>query len=141
MKWTALFTPAVRDLDRFSRLAEAVLDQVRDLEAAALALLPGFSPERAAGAQLEMLCDSLGLPPPETETETDESRRERLRAALALSRWDGTNAAVPQVLAEAFPGRDVRLTDNGDLTVTLTAGDPAPPDALLPVPAGVRILR
>ena len=128
-----LFTPAVRELPRFSALAEAVLKQASDLAACAEALPEAFSLQSAEGVQLDLLAAPSGLERPRGMT--DEAFRNLLKAKLALWRWDGTCKGAVEILAEAFPG--AALTDHADGSVTVS-GTTAGKD-LLPVPAGVRI--
>ena len=128
-----LFSPAVRKLPRFSSLAEAVLQQVADLQGVIPEMEAVFSLATATGVQLDLLGDTLGL---ERDSRSDAEYRELIRSKLALWRWNGTNETVPAVLAEAFPEQDVSLADNGDCSVTVneTIGSD-----LLPVPAGVSL--
>ncbi|MBQ9345760.1 MAG: hypothetical protein IJT94_00285 [Oscillibacter sp.] len=128
-----LFTPSVRELPRFSALAEAVLKQASDLAACAEALPEAFSLQGAEGVQLDLLAAPPGLERPRGMT--DEAFRNLLKAKLALWRWDGTCRGAVEILAETFPG--TALTDHGDGSVTVS-GTTAGKD-LLPVPAGVRI--
>jgi len=69
--------------------------------------------------------------------------RDFLKAKLILWRWDGTNESVSALIAEAFPGQGVTLTDNGDMTVTAynAAALPASAEILLPLPAGVELIE
>ena len=47
------------------------------------------------------------------------------------------------LLAEAFPGQGVTMTDNGNMTVTVVnmAALPAIAEVLLPLPAGVELIE
>ena len=130
-----LFTPAVRELPRFSALAEAVLKQASDLAACAEALPEAFSLQSAEGVQLDLLAAPPGLERPRGMT--DEAFRNLLKAKLALWRWDGTCKDAAAILEEAFPG--YTLTDHGDGSVSLSGPEPVPEKDLLPVPAGVSI--
>ena len=117
----SVLSPSVRGMPRFSALAEAVLRQAADLATLVSSLGPGFSLASAEGTQLDQLAASLGLFRADTldgAAASDETFRAYLRAKLALWRWDGTNETVPAMLAEAFPGGEVSITDNGDGTVT-----------------------
>ena len=128
-----LFTPAVRELPRFSALAEALLSQAADLAACAEALPEAFSLENAEGVQLEILAAPLGLE--RQRGMTDEAFRNLLKAKLALWRWDGSCKGAMEILAETFPG--AVLTDHGDGSVTITGTEAE--KELLPVPAGVQV--
>ena len=134
-KMMNLLTPAVRQLPRFSALAAAVLQQVVDLQAVIPEMEAGFSLAYAVGVQLDLLGEILKL---DRGSLSDEEYRELIRSKLALWRWNGTNETVPAVLAEAFPGQDVSLTDNGDCSVTVNELFTVD---MLPVPAGVTLLE
>ena len=139
--YLTLFPAHTRDLPRFSALARAILAQVVDLISVIPSMASGFSVSEAVGPQLDVLGASFGCFRTDAADPSDETFRAYLKAKLALWRWDGTNATVPPILREAFPGQSVSLTDNGDMTVTAinTASLPGDPDELLPVPAGVRL--
>ena len=141
--WLGLLSPSARVLPRFSALAAAVLGQAADLAAVAEALSAAYSLTAAEGAQLDALGNSLGISReelPDGSASTDEAYRGVLLAKLSIWRWNGTNETLPAALAEAFPGQTVRMTDNGDLTVTATGSVPENAAAVLPVPAGVRLI-
>ena len=134
--WLSLFPGTTREKERFMGLAGAVLRQAADLAALAEGIQPGFSFAAAEGKQLEDIAAAVGLARPEPGC-PEEDFRKYLLAKLALWSWDGTNGTVPAVLAAALPG--VSLADNGDGTVTVTGEVPA--GNVLPVPAGVRVIR
>lgn len=138
----SLLTPSVRELPRFSALAEAVLRQAEDLAAVIPSLYSGFSLTGAEGIQLDQLGASLGLDRSEAADASDETYRAFIRAKLLLRRWDGSAGSVPALLEAAFPGQNVTLTDNGDMTVTArnTESLPGVPAGLLPVPPGVQLI-
>jgi len=137
-----LFPPHTREKPRFMALAEAVLSQATDLITLVTELFPAARlPETAEGAQLDALGELLGVPRPAEAS--DEAYRFLLRAKIAVRHWDGTNETLPQVLEAAFPGLNVRLTDNQDGTVSLSLSGtpPLPLAGILPVPAGIRLLE
>ncbi len=138
----SLLTPSVRELPRFSALAEAVLRQAEDLAAVLPSLLSGFSLTGAEGLLLDQLGASLGLDRSAAADSPDETFRAYIRAKLLLRRWDGSAGSVPALLEAAFPGQNVTLTDNGDMTVTArnTENLPGAPADLLPVPPGVQLI-
>ena len=136
--YISLFSAAVRDHPRFSALAAAILQQAEDLLALLPSLNQAFCVDTAEGVQLDLIGSTLGFSRSAAADASDETYREALNAKLALWRWSGTNETVQAFLAEAFPGQAVTMTDNGDMTVTANTSEADP--ALLPVPAGVRIL-
>ena len=128
--YLALVPGATREKARFMALAEAVLRQAADLMALTDQMQSGFSFAAAEGKQLDAIAAAVGLARPSPDC-PDGGFRAYLLAKLALWGWDGTNGTLPEL-----PG--CSLSDNGDGTVTLT-GDA--PEAMLPVPAGVRIIH
>lgn len=141
--YLALLSPSIREKPRFTALVSAVLSQAADLFSLVEDLLPAaFSPASAEGFQLDTLGELAGVPRPGQFT-SDEDYRVFLTARTALNRWSGSNGDIPSVLAAAFRGREARLLDNQDGTVTavLPGGAPFPPAALFPVPAGVRLIE
>lgn len=142
-----LLTPSVRELLRFSALAEAVLQQAEDLAAVLPSLLSGFSLEEATGVQLDQLGESMGLSRSSAADPSDETYRAYIRAKLLLWRWDGSAGSVPALLDAAFPGQGVTLTDYGTehgFVARVIAGNtehlPGAPADLLPVPSGVTLI-
>ena len=132
--YLSLFPAYCREMPRFSALAEAVLRQVTDLMALVLSLGSGFSVGNAAGVQLDAVGESFGFP--RREGWDDETYRGVLLRKLKRLTWDGMNESVPSFLQEGET-----LCDNGDGTVTVTAGDlPLPANELLPIPMGVRTI-
>ena len=135
-----LFPGSSREKPRFMALAETVLRQAVDLQAAVASLQGAFSFAEAEGKQLDLLAESIGLGREDTTAGTgcpDAEFRKFLTAKLALWGWDGTNEGVPAVLEAGLPGNT--MTDNGNGTVTVSPGTglPAPVKDLAPVPAGI----
>ena len=139
--YLTLFSPVHQEKPRFMALASAVLSQATDLLALyGPALAEAFSPDTAAGAQLDALGQLAGLPRPGSDT-PDEDYRAYLRAGIFLHRWDGRNESLPALLSAVFPGRNARLLDNQDGTVSasLEGAFPFPLREVFPRPAGVRL--
>ncbi len=133
--YLSLFSAAVRELPRFSMLAQAVLRQAEEMMTIVPETAAAFSVDQAAGVQLDWIGETLGLKRMMTADHSDDSYRDLIKAKLILWRWDGTNESVPGLLEEAFPGQGVRMQDNGDMTVTV---EPEQAELVLPVAAGVR---
>jgi len=132
-----LFSGAVRELPRFSALARVILGQAEELISLVPSLQAAFSADAAEGVQLDLIGETMGVPRSAAADPSDENYRACLKAKMALWRWDGTNERVPALLAEAFPGQGVTLTDNGDMTVTVEHADS---ESLLPIPAGAALV-
>ena len=139
----ALFSAAVRELPRFSALAQAILSQAEDLISLIPFLQSAFSVDTAEGVQLDLIGETMGIPRSAAADSFDDSYRDFLKAKLILWRWDGTNESVTSLLAEAFPGQGVTLKDNGDMMVKGVNIGCLPGEAgeLLPVPAAVNLLQ
>ena len=139
MNYLDCFSSAIREMHRFMELAEAVLQQVADLQAVVLAMQEAFSLEGAVGVQLSVVGAGMGVPRPGGMA--DEDYRVLIRDKLRLWQWNGTNEEVAEVVNDIDPGGGEQ--DNRDLTVTIspTDGLPVGAEELYPVVAGVRICR
>ena len=139
--YIALFPGSTREKQRFMEMAAAVLQQVIDLQAVVGQINGAFAPESAQGVQLEALAASLGLSRLDTSTGaavTDEAFRDFIRKKLIQWSWDGTNKAVPAIVAKIQQGASQTDNMNGTVTVTGAGTQPAPVKALFPITAGVR---
>ena len=126
-----MFPSATRGKPRFMAMAGAVMTQTAELlELVQTGIPAAYDLETASGAQLDALADLLNVPRP-------------LPSRSAVHHWDGTNESLPEVLAAAFPGRDAKLIDNQDGTVTASVSGNLPfsLEELLPVPAGIRLVH
>lgn len=139
--YLSLFSPSVRERPRFMAFAASVLSQAADLLSLVQTGFPAaWHPDTAAGAQLDALGTLLRAPRPGPSV-SDADARLLLRARVAAHHWDGTNEALPALLARAFPGRNARILDNQDGTVSAgMEGDPPfSLKELLPIPGGIRL--
>jgi hypothetical protein len=142
-KWLELFSPAVREKSRFMALAGAVLGQAAEMMTLIREGFPeAYALDTAAGMQLDALGVLMNAPRPKPLM-PDEAYRMLLRARMAAHRWDGTNESLANVLEEALPGRNARMIDQLDGSVSCRM-DGEVPDGLtlrdlFPVPAGIRI--
>ena len=139
--YIALFPGSTREKQRFMEMAAAVLQQVTDLQVVVGQINGAFAPESAQGVQLEALAASLGLSRLDTSTGavvTDEAFRDFIRKKLIQWSWDGTNKAVPAIVAKIQQGASQTDNMNGTVTVTGAGTQPAPVKALFPMTAGVR---
>ena len=138
--YLSLFPPSSLAMPRFSALAEAILRQAADLQALIPSLESGFSVASAAGAHLDALGESMGIPRPSGLT--DEAYRQLISVKCTLWSWDGSNESVSTLLSEAIPG--AAQVDHCDLSVSVSIPSgtslPAAPEELFPAPAGVRVI-
>ena len=138
-----MFPSATREKPRFMALAQAVMLQAAELLALVQTEIPAaYELGTASGAQLNALGELLNVPRPLPST-SDEDYRFLLRARIAVHHWDGTNESLPEVLEAAFPGREAKLIDNQDGTVTASVSGNLPfsLEELFPVPAGIRLIH
>ena len=135
--YCTLFSATVRELPRFSAVAQMILSQAEELISLIPALQSAFSVDSAEGFQLDLIGETMGIPRSAATDSSDDAYRAFLKAKLALWRWNGTNESVTSLLAEAFPGQGVTLKDNGDMTVTVENADS---ESLLPIPAGAALV-
>ena len=139
--YIALFPGSAREKQRFMEMAAAVLQQVTDLQAVVGEINEAFAPESALGNQLEALAASLGLSRLETSAGaavTDEAFRDFIQKKLIQWGWNGTNKAVPAIVAKIQQGASQTDNMNGTVTVTGAGTQPAPVKDLFPITAGVR---
>ena len=115
-------------------LAEAILQQASDLAALAQQTVPGFSFAAAVGEQLDALGASVFIP--RQAGWDDETYRSVLLRKLKRFTWDGTNETLRDCLQD---GETLKDNANGTVTVR-TSALPLPPEALLPIPAGVKTI-
>ena len=139
--YIALFPGSTREKQRFMGMAAAVLQQVTDLQTVVGQINEAFTPESAQGSQLDVLAESLGLSRLDTSAGaavSDEAFRDFIRKKLIQWGWDGTNKAVPAIVAKIQSGAIQIDNMNGTVTVTDAGTQPAPVKALFPITAGVR---
>ena len=139
--YISLFPGATREKQRFMALATAVLQQVTELQAVVAQINEAFAPGSAEGTQLEALAASLGLSRLDTSagaSVTDEIFRDFIQKKLIQWSWDGTNKAVPAIVAKIQQGAIQTDNMNGTVTVTGAGTQPAPVKDLFPITAGVR---
>ena len=138
--YITLFPGSTREKQRFMAIATVVLQQVMDMQAVVGEINNVFAPESAQGVQLEALAASLGLSRLDTSTGavvTDEAFRDFIRKKLIQWSWDGTNKAVPAIVAKILQGASQTDNMNGTVTVTGAGTQPAAVKALFPITAGV----
>ena len=139
--YLSLFPGSTREKQHFMSLAEAILQQVTDLQAVVGQINGVFSPESAQGNQLDSLGASLGLSRADTSagvTASDVAFRDFIQKKLIRWTWDGRNVTVPEVLAKIQPGAAIADNQNGTVTVTSAGTQPASVKDLFPITAGVR---
>ena len=133
-------SPQNRMKARFSAWAAAVLEQAYDLFRQADGVVAGLDLETAVGTQLDLIGALARVSRPVGAG--DAAYRDYLLARIAAKNWDGTNESLAETLAFAFPGRNARLIDNMDGTVSAALEGAVPGFDLaevFPLPAGVRI--
>ena len=139
--YIGVFPGSTREKQRFMSLAEAILQQVTELQAVVSQINGAFSPESAQGNQLDMLGASLGLSRADTSagvTASDVAFRDFIQKKLIRWTWDGRNVTVLGVMGKIQPGAAIADNQNGTVTVTGAGTQPAPVKDLFPITAGVR---
>ena len=140
--YLSLFPGSTREKARFMSLAEAVLQQVMDLQALVGELNAAFSPATAQEVQLDALGESLGLSRLDTTAgaaATDEVYRDFIRKKLIRWGWDGTNKSMPGIAEQLQAGSVEKDNQNGTVTVTGAGTQPAAVTEIYPVTGGVRV--
>jgi len=141
--YLALFPGSTREKQRFMAVAEAVLQQVTDLQAVVAQINEAFAPSSAEGTQLEALAASLSLSRLDTSagaTVTDEVFRDFIQKKLIRWSWNGTNANVPGIVTKIQPGASETDNQNGTVTITGAGTQPGPVKELFPVTAAIRVM-
>ena len=139
--YIALFPGSTREKQRFMAITTVVLQQVMDLQAVVGETNDAYSPASAQGSQLDALAESLGLSRLDTSAGaavTDAAFRDFIRKKLIQWSWDGTNKAVPAIVAKIQQGAIQTDNMNGTVTVTGAGTQPAAVKELFPVTAGIR---
>ena len=141
--YLALFPGSTREKQRFMAVAEAVLQQVTDLQAVVAQINEAFAPGSAEGAQLDELATSLGLSRLDTSdgaVVTDEVFRDFVLKKLIRWSWDGTNGSVPGIVTKLQPGAVETDNQDGTMTITGAGTQPGPIKGLFPVTAAIRVM-
>ena len=141
--YLSLFPGSTREKQRFMAIVTVVLQQVTDLQAVVGQINGAFAPESAQGMQLEALAASLGLSRLDTSAGaavTDAAFRDFIRKKLIQWSWNGTNKAVPAIVAKLQQGASQMDNQNGTVTVTGAGTQPAAVKELFPVTSGVRVV-
>ena len=141
--YLALFPGSTREKQRFMAVAEAVLQQVTDLQAVVGEINEAFAPGSAEGTQLEALATSLGLSRLDTSAGaslTDEIFRDFIQKKLIRWSWDGTNGSVPGIVTKLQPGAVETDNQDGTMTITGAGTQPGPIKGLFPVTAAIRVM-
>ena len=142
------------DQPRFTDFLSAVLSQALDMDALRQSLLTSFSLDTATGAQLDILGRLTGTsrilpfePTSVDRTLSDTDFRLLIRATILRSHWTGLTSAYPAIVSALFPDDTITVSDNMDLSVTITAPSTLPAAVkemlshglLIPVPPGVSL--
>ena len=150
-----LIPPMNREKPRFISFLSAILSQVSDLDDLRLEMLSAFSLSTSEGIQLDILGRLAGVsrelpyePASGSRSLADEDFRLLLRARILQDHWDGTNAGLITILHALFPGSDVAVSDEQNMTISVT-----PPSdisairfellehgLLLPAPPGIALV-
>lgn len=122
-----LIPPMNREKTRFISFLSAILSQVSDLDDLRLEMLSAFSLSTAEGAQLDIIGRLAGAsrelpfePASGSRSLADEDFRLLIRARILQDHWDGSNAGLITILQTLFPGSDVTVSDEQDMTISVT---------------------
>lgn len=138
--YISLFPGASREKNKLMALAEAILQQVIDMQNVIIAINESYSYLEAEGRQLDAIAADIGLERKDTTNGvncSDADFRNYILAKLALWGWNGMNDTVPNILAAGLPGNTEKDNVNGTVTVSPATGLPAPVINLAPIPAGI----
>ena len=139
--YLSLFPGSSREKTRFISLATVALQQVIDLQTVVGQINGAFAPESVLGNQLDALAASLDLSRLDTSdgaAVADADFRDFIRKKLIQWGWNGTNKAVPAIVAKIQQGASQVDNMNGTVTVNDAGTQPASVQDLFPITAGVR---
>ena len=141
--------------DKFMRWLTVLLEKA-DASVTVSENIPGaFDIETAVGVQLDTLGDLVGrsrylpfqLADGSSPVLDDNNYRVALKAKIARNQWDGTVPQIRELWADLFPGAQLKLRDNQNMTMKATIrGELGLQSVLLvtlgyiiPKPSGVRL--
>ena len=150
-----LIPSANRDTTKFKAWLTDALQLFLDVQACAASMPHAFDVDYAVGAQLDILGEIVGAARTVNFQPTgsvspildDATYRILIKAKIALNTWDGQLGSVEAVWAKIFPGGQILVQDNGDMSITVTCSgvfssiivDLIEHDMIVPRPEGVLI--
>ena len=152
--YLSLIPPMNHDQPRFTAFLSAVLSQVLAMDALRQSLLTSFALDTATGTQLDILGRLTGasriLPFEPTTADrilSDTDFRLLIRATILRSHWTGMTSTYSAIVSTLFPDDEIIVTDNMNMSVTITAPDTLSAvvkemlshGMLIPVPPGVSL--
>jgi len=123
--YLSLITSEHSDKPNYMAWLSALLQKVDDGMSASNSIPSAFSLNTAEGVQLDILGQLIGQPRdigiPLTNSSSildDEHYRMVLRSRIVRNQWDGTVGEIYDIWNAAFPGTQLALVDNQDMTMT-----------------------
>lgn len=112
---------------KFMAYLKAILDHAADLSGTVESIALAFNLENAAGAQLDIIGDLIGLkrqlkfvPTEGGDQMSDEEYRIMIKMTIARHRWNGSNETAVQIYKEIFENLfNIWYQDNLDCTVDI----------------------
>lgn len=152
--YLSLIPPMNHDQPRFTAFLSAILSQVKDMDDLRESLLSSFSLDTAEGIQLDTIGHLVGAsrvlpfdPTSASRELSDTDFRLLIRATILRSHWPGTPESYPAFVSALFPDSSVTVSDNMDMSLTISA--PATLSAavkemlshgmLIPAPLGISL--
>ncbi|MCL2084992.1 MAG: DUF2612 domain-containing protein [Oscillospiraceae bacterium] len=104
----------------------ALLDKIQDLKDLTEQLDAAFDLDKAAGAQLDMIGQLVGVSRllnfepiyAPSALLSDHDYRTILRARISLNQWDGTTEGIYRLWSGISPGAAIVVVDHQDMTMT-----------------------
>ncbi|SFU71333.1 DUF2612 domain-containing protein [Alicyclobacillus macrosporangiidus] len=123
-KYLSLITSQHSSQPKFMAWLSAALQKVDDGMTMLSSMPSAFDLDTAVGAQLDVLGQIIGQPRnigvPLTNSSSildDEHYRMVLRAKIARNQWDGSIPQIYDIWDNAFPGTQLQLIDDQDMTM------------------------
>ena len=152
--YLSLIPPINHDQPRFTAFLSAILSQVKDLDDLRESFLSSFSLDTAEGTQLDIIGHLVGAsrilpfePANASRKLSDTNFRLLIRATILRAHWSGTPESYPAFVSALFPDNTVTVSDNMDMSVTISAPrtllaavkEMLSHGMLIPVPLGVSL--
>ncbi|GLG01589.1 hypothetical protein Alches_16290 [Alicyclobacillus hesperidum subsp. aegles] len=123
--YLSLITSEHADKPNYMAWLSAILQKVDDSISVSNSIPSAFELDTAEGAQLDILGQLIGQPRdigvPLTNNSSildDDHYRLVLQAKIVRNQWDGTVGEIYDIWNAAFPGTQLALVDNQDMTMT-----------------------
>lgn len=125
--YTDLVTSQHRPATKFMAWLTANLTILDDVSTCADAINEAFDIDYAVGDQLDAIGKIVGLsrtlpftPTSASPILSDTDYRKALKCQIGLNQWDGQISTLSPLWADIFPGAEIAIVDNCDMSIEIT---------------------